>query len=139
VTRPGARPPEALADELRARARYPQVTLLGAWFTVAEQAGGAWQQHWPREAHPPAREWLASHFRDYVPAWEKPGPQACAAYAQAAGKLERGSADEVTAAGRRFRIVRVERLTRMNAEGPEPLRPSDFDPYPLTSPTACGS
>jgi Family of unknown function (DUF5954) len=103
VTRPGARPPEVIADERQARARYPQVILLGTWFAVAERTGGAWEQPWPREHVTPARarEWLASWFRDYVPAWEKPGLQACAAYAEAAGILERDSADEVAAAGRR--------------------------------------
>jgi len=70
-----------------------------------------------------------SYFREYVPTWEKPGPQVCAAYAAAADLLEREQASEITAAGRRFRISRIERLVRMNSGGPEPPRPSDFDPY----------
>lgn len=33
----------------------------------------------------------------------------------------------IEVAGRRFRVVRIERITLMGPDGPEPPRPTDFD------------
>lgn len=128
----GSRPADVVADAEHARAAYPQVVLLGTWYAIGEEADGAWHQPWPHEHPTPAeaRDSLIFYFREYAPAWEKPSPQTCAAYAEAANTLERGHGHEVTAAGRRFRITRIHRMIRMNAGNPEPPRSSDFDPYP---------
>jgi Family of unknown function (DUF5954) len=132
VTKGGALPPEVLRDERLAHAAYPQVVLLGTWFAIGEHADGMWRQAWIEEDATPAqaRASLLTYFRRTVPEWEKPGRQICAAYARAADILERDEANEITAAGRRFRITRIQRVARMNDEGPEGPRPSDFDPHP---------
>jgi len=90
-----------LEDERRARVAYPQLVLLGTWFAIGEQAGGRWSQPWLQEhaSLAAARTSLVSYFREYVPAWETPGPLVCAAYAEAADALERDEASEITAAG----------------------------------------
>ena len=49
-------------------------------------------------------------------------------------RMERDQRNEITAAERRFRVTQIERVVRMDADDPEPPRPSDFDPPP----TACG-
>jgi hypothetical protein len=125
-------PAEMIADERRARAAYPGLVLLGVRFAIAEQTGGTWGSFSMSEHATPAdaRDSLIHYFRDTVPAWEKPGEAACAAFAAAADVLQREHGDDVLAAGRRFRISRVEQVVRMGEEGPEPPRPSDFDPYP---------
>lgn len=53
-----------------------------------------------------------------------------AVYAAAADIVEQERANEVTAAGHLFRVVRVERLVRIGPDGPEAPRPSDPDPEP---------
>jgi Family of unknown function (DUF5954) len=55
-------------------------------------------------------------------------PDQRAVYAEGADRLDDERADELTVAGRRFRIVRVERLIRVGPDGPEGPRPSDPDP-----------
>jgi len=131
-TKAGSVPPEMIADERRAREAYPRLVLLGARFAIAEQIDGTWGSFSLSEHATPAeaRESLISYFRDSAPTWEKPGEEVCAAFAEAADVLDRDRAYEVTAAGRRFRIIRIEQIVRMGAEGPEPPRSSDFDPYP---------
>jgi hypothetical protein len=132
VTKAGALPPENIADEQRGHQAYPDAVLLGTWFTIGEQVEGDWKAFTVTEYRTPAgaRISLLRYFRDYVPRFEQPGPDACAAYALAADTMERDQLDEITANGRRFRITRVERLARMRGGLPEPPRPSDFDPYP---------
>ena len=107
------------------------MVLLGTWFAIGERTDGRWRQAWVGEHATPAqaRASLVSYLREYAPMFEKPGSQTCAAYEDAAGALERDRGIEITAAGRPFRITRIERVARMNADGPEPPRPSDFDPY----------
>jgi hypothetical protein len=132
ATTAGVLPAEVLRDERSRHAEYPDVVLLGTWFAIGEYADGRWRQAWVGEDATPAqaRASLVSYLRDYAPRFEKPGTQTCAAYNAAASAIERDRGVEVTAAGRRFRITRIERVARMNADGPEPPRPSDFDPYP---------
>ena len=77
-----------------------------------------------------ARTTLTTYLRQTAPTWEKPGEETCVAYAQAADGLESAQFNEITAAGRRFRVSRVERYVRTGPAGLEPPRPSDHDPYP---------
>ena len=128
----GSLPPEIIADEHRAREAYPLVVLLTPRFAVAELVEGRWQSFSVHEDDAPggARASLIGYLRVVAPTWEKPGNDVCAAYASAADALERGQLDDISAAGRRFRIARIERYVRMRADGPEPPRPSDFDPHP---------
>ena len=92
----GTLPEEVIADERRRHALYPQVVLLlGNWFAIGEHDEGGWHQAWIAEHETPAdaRESLLTYFRQTVPRWEKRGAEICAAYASAAGALERGQAD----------------------------------------------
>lgn len=54
-------------------------------------------------------------------------------YAASADVVEQERANEVTAAGYWFRVVRVERLVRIGPDGPEGPRPSDPDAGQLPS------
>lgn len=131
VTKAGGLPAENIADERRALQAYPDVLFLGTWFTIGSQADGSWGAFMVTEYRTPtgARTSLLHYFRDYVPRFEQPGPDECAAYAKAADTMEQGHLNEITASGRRFRITRIQRLVRMCEGLPEPPRPSDFDPY----------
>jgi len=94
--------PQALInDEVRARVTYPGVILLGAWFAIAELAGGRWQSLMVHEERSPtaARASLITYLRHTAPDWETPGLDVCAAYSEAAGKMEFGPLPDVTAAG----------------------------------------
>ncbi|GAA3985759.1 hypothetical protein GCM10023085_79910 [Actinomadura viridis] len=99
-------------------------------FTVAERSEGRWRPVGRLHDTPQqARDSLATYFRHVVPAVERPGETELAAYAEAAGLMaDSGRRNGIEVAGRRFRIVRLERLTLMGPEGPEPPRPSDADP-----------
>ena len=70
---------------------YPDVMLLGTWFTIGEQVDGEWKAFTVTEYRTPAeaRMSLLRYFRDYVPRFEQPGPDACAAYALAADTMEK--------------------------------------------------
>ena len=76
------------------------------------------------------RTTLTTCLRQTAPTWEKPGEETCVAYAQGGDDLESAQFNEITAAGRRFRVSRVERYVRTSPAGLEPPRPSDHDPYP---------
>jgi len=117
-----------LADARRALAAYPELVALGAVYTAAERVPGGWQVVCPFDPLPQgAREILADHLEDRA----APGSGARARdLAAAARTLRREPADEVTAGGRRFRIVRIEQLARTGPDGPEPPRPTDLDPLP---------
>ena len=110
-----------LADACRAIAAYPELVAVGALFTAAERVPGGWQIVCEGDPLPQgARELLADHLED---SGDEP-------LAEAGRWLRTHPADEVTAAGRRFRVVRVEQLVRTGPEGPEPPRPTDVDPRP---------
>ncbi|GAA1919225.1 hypothetical protein GCM10009716_30010 [Streptomyces sodiiphilus] len=49
---------------------------------------------------------------------------------RATARMRRERLDEIGVAGRTYRVVRQERLMRLGADGPEPPRPSDWDPDP---------
>jgi uncharacterized protein DUF5954 len=126
----GSAPEAMVGDERTRRAAYPQPVLLGSRFVVMEQVSGRWQVSFlPVETATEARSRLLLYLRVSAPTWEGPGEQICAAYAHAADALERDGGYEIAAAERRFRIARFEQAVYMGADGPEPPRPSDIDPY----------
>ncbi|TDC78079.1 DUF5954 family protein [Actinomadura sp. 7K507] len=102
---------------------------LAPAFTVAERSERRWRpvgrlHDAPRQA----RDALVTYFRHVVPAVESPGDADAAQFAEAAELMEDETRrNGIAVAGRRFRIVRVERITLMGPDGPEPPRPTDFD------------
>ncbi|MEU5989485.1 DUF5954 family protein [Spirillospora sp. NPDC047418] len=117
-----------LADACRALSAYPELVVVGALFTAAEQVPGGWQIVCPCDPLPQgARELLAGRLDDLA---VLEGGAAEPELAGAADRLRRGPVDEVAAGGRRFRIVRIEQLVRTGPDGPEPPRPTDLDPPP---------
>ncbi len=114
-----------LADARRALAAYPELVGAGALFTSAEEVPGGWRLVRPLDPLPQgARELLAGLLDDEALV---ASPDAAGELRAAARELRRRPADEVSAAGRRFRIVRVEQLIRTGPDGPEPPRPTDLD------------
>lgn len=103
--------------------------MLAPAFTVAERAGEQWiptgRQHGtPQEA----RDSLAAYFRHVLPALEGPDKAEVQEYAEAADRLEdRQGCNGVIVAGRRFRIIRFERIVLVGPEGPEMPRATDYD------------
>ncbi|CNG68624.1 Uncharacterised protein [Mycobacterium tuberculosis] len=117
-----------LADACRALSAYPELVVVGALFTAAELVPGGWQIVCPCDPLPQgARELLAGRLEDLA-ALE--GGAAQTELRGAADRLRHAPADEVSAGGRRFRIVRIEQLVRTGPDGPEPPRPTDLDPAP---------
>ncbi|MFC5828007.1 DUF5954 family protein [Nonomuraea insulae] len=119
----GTVPTDIYRDARRAAKTYANFMLLAATFTAAEQIGAGWEQcigvcRTPRWA----RETLASHLRG-----RDGTADGCERATEA---LERNRRDEVVVRDRRFRIARVETVLYFAADGPEPPRPSDHDPYP---------
>ncbi|WP_131743030.1 DUF5954 family protein [Actinomadura roseirufa] len=116
-----------MADACRSIAAYPDLVVVGALFTAAEHVPGGWQIICPGDPLPQgARELLADHLEDRALDAGPDGRE----LREAAAALRAGPADEVSAAGRRFRIVRIEQLVRTSSDGPEPPRPTDLDPHP---------
>ncbi|MCQ0020305.1 DUF5954 family protein [Actinomadura madurae] len=60
--------------------------------------------------------------------WRAPAATDLERFAEAAELMEAETRrNGIAVAGRRFRIVRIERITLMGPDGPEPPRASDFD------------
>lgn len=102
---------------------------LAPAFTVAERSERRWRPIGRlHDAPQQAREALITYFRHVVPAVESPAEADIARFAEAADLLEDETRrNGIAVAGRRFRIVRIERITLMGPDGPEPPRPTDFD------------
>ncbi|MEU8796642.1 DUF5954 family protein [Spirillospora sp. NPDC048819] len=102
---------------------------LAPAFTVAERSERRWRPVGRlHDAPQRARDSLVTYFRHVVPAVESPGDADLAQFAEAAELMEDETRrNGIAVAGRRFRIVRVERITLMGPDGPEPPRPTDFD------------
>ncbi len=128
----GSVPPEVREDLARAARTHPGGVLLPPAFIVGELRRGRWGPVQVTGLPTPqaARDSLVSHLRVWIPYELDLDPGQRAVYAAAADTVEAERADEVTVAGRRFRIVRVERLVRIGPDGPEGPRPSDPDPQP---------
>ncbi|MFD0686909.1 DUF5954 family protein [Actinomadura fibrosa] len=119
-----------LADACRSIAAYPELVVVGALFTAAERVRGGWQVVCPCDPLPQgARELLADHLDGLASAAPGDDPGR-GELRDAATRLRTGPADALAAAGRRFRIVRIEQLVRTGPDGPEPPRPTDVDPAP---------
>ena len=125
-------PSEVRYDSERALATHPGVVLLPAMFTFAERKSASWEpkaalQHTPCDA----RATLYAYLAEFLPKLEQEvSAQDARGYARAAEEFRSGPPrDEVTVLGRRFQVIRVERLMRIGPDGPEPPRPSDRDPY----------
>ncbi|GAB3677597.1 hypothetical protein GCM10027589_47840 [Actinocorallia lasiicapitis] len=110
----------AAQDALRAQREYPLMVLAGPMFGVAEETPHGWRVLSLGEATPQcSRDDLANHLRDL-----RGDPD----YQDAARILDWERHDELTVAGRRFRVIRVEQVLRVNETEPEPPRPTDLDP-----------
>lgn len=124
-------PSEVTRDARRALTTHPRVAMLAPRFAVAEEKDGTWPAQTGAIPSPhEARSALATYLRDIVPVTLEPTKEELAAYRQAALRVERDRVHQVTVAGRRFRIIRVETAVRVGPDGPEPPRPSDHDPDP---------
>ncbi|MFI9526033.1 DUF5954 family protein [Micromonospora rosaria] len=117
-------------DAARRAVDYPTVRLGGPLFGHAEElADGRWRLDALDEYTPQgARDALAERLRIRRTTVTEP---ALAAELDAVGDvLDWEKVDEVTVAGRRYRIVRTDTFARFGADGPEPPRPTDPDPLP---------
>lgn len=125
--------PEEVRDDLaRAAHTHPGGVLLPPGFVIGALTRGKWGPVSTLVSETPqaARDSLVGYLRVSLPARLDLSADKRALYAAAADVVEQERANEVTAAGRRFRVVRVERLVRIGPDGPEGPRPSDPDPVP---------
>jgi hypothetical protein len=105
---------------------YPGLVWGGVMFTCLEQVGGRWRIlatgfDWPQEAR--------THLAHLFLVAAKRGDDADQ-YRAAADVLDWERRDEMTVAGRRFRIGRIERSVRVGPDGPEPPRATDPEGTP---------
>jgi Family of unknown function (DUF5954) len=128
----GSVPRDVREDSRAATRSHPGGVLLPATFMAAEREGGRWRPQSTGTAPTPrdARDGLAVQLRVMVP-WQKDlTDEEHELYKRAADHLDTEQCDELDVAGRHFRVIRVERLIRIGADGPEGPRPSDADPVP---------
>ncbi|WP_243708981.1 DUF5954 family protein [Actinomadura sp. GC306] len=122
-----ARPPW-VGDEL-ARRTHPVVLWYGSTYGVVERVPGGWMMSGMERMSPQdARDSLAWWFRNMA-RFHATGADR-ASFFEGAELLEQGHLDEVTAAGRVFRVIRADRFCRFGMDGPEPPRPTDPDDLP---------
>ncbi|WP_246102947.1 DUF5954 family protein [Streptomyces piniterrae] len=132
----GTVPPEVRRDSQRAARTHPGGVLLPAGFMIAERVGGAggqWKPHTSACNTPQnARDSLTMWLRVMAPVMLQLGQAERDAYERAANLLDerQGNELEVGDGVCFYKVVRVERLVRIGPDGPEPPRPSDFDPDP---------
>ncbi|MCW2898105.1 MAG: hypothetical protein JWO67_370 [Streptosporangiaceae bacterium] len=127
----GTVPVGVRGDACRALTDYPRLRIMAPTFAATERIDGGWRSAtMPCDTPQQARDTLAAYFSHVVPAVEHPGEAERAHYAAAAERLHRDRVDDLTVAGRRFRVVRIGRIVRLGTDGPEPPRRSDFDPEP---------
>jgi hypothetical protein len=126
----GSVPADVRADDARALVTHPGGVLLPPAFTVGELADGQWGAVSPGTSPTPwrARKRLASYLRIFGPWQLNLDEEQRQVYAAAADWLEETGSNDLTVAGRTFRVVRVERLIRIGPDGPEGPRASDPDP-----------
>ncbi|WP_329101040.1 DUF5954 family protein [Micromonospora sp. NBC_01699] len=120
-------------DDARNRSvAYPTIMWGAPVFGSAEEVGGRWRiLRLNADAPQHARDGLASHFRKlFSETPQTPEHAAERAECEVAYELlDWEVVDELTANGRRYRIIRAQPFIRMGPNGPEPPRPTDPDPY----------
>lgn len=128
-------PVAALADieAWKARKTYPSMLFAGGPVFGAARAceAGRWEllPHFSGLAPQDARDGLGAYFRRSAEECRARGDARSAGEYAAAGELLDWEArDDLTVAGRRYRVVRAERFIRMGPDGPEPPRVTDPDP-----------
>ncbi|MFE2293475.1 DUF5954 family protein [Streptomyces sp. NPDC059452] len=124
-------PEDVRADSQRALTTHPGVVLLPATFRVVERKDNSWSMVTGQFSTPQgARRSLVYYFKEVLPKLEKVSEKDIAIYARAADKFAgRLRPNELVVRGRRFDVVRVERVMRIGPDGPEKPRPSDVDDY----------
>ncbi|WP_220131342.1 DUF5954 family protein [Streptomyces sp. PT12] len=125
-------PEDVREDSRRALTTHPGVVLLPATFTFAERKANAWEpMAGPQSTPHEARTTLYNYLSEFLPKLEQGvSPEDAEAYARAAETYRKGPpSDALDVLGRRFSIIRVERLMRIGPDGPETPRPTDRDPY----------
>ncbi|WP_404949941.1 DUF5954 family protein [Streptomyces sp. ARC12] len=136
-------PEDVRADSRRALTTHPGVVLLPTTFRVVERKEATWSMVTGQYSTPQgARRALVHHLTRPVPqlpdlpgmpelpAWMKVDEKEAALHARAAKKFTaRRRPDELVLRGRRFEVIRVERVMRIGPDGPEKPRPSDVDDY----------
>ncbi|NJQ00861.1 DUF5954 family protein [Streptomyces zingiberis] len=129
----GTVPDDMRADSRRALHTHPGGVLLPPTFMIAEDSDGHWRPDTDGTAYSPqaARDGVAAHWGGpFFAQFRKMTPELHAEFAAAGARMAEERLDEVTVAGVRYRVARVERLVRVGPDGPETPRPSDFDPEP---------
>ncbi|MEV0634364.1 DUF5954 family protein [Streptomyces sp. NPDC050619] len=119
-------------DAVEATRRYPHLALRGPVFGVAKQdpaAGPGWRVVKPVVDGMPqmARDGLNSHLW-FSAKDDTDAPAVRRELLAAVAVLERESANEVTACGVRYRVVRGDEFARVGDDGIEPPRPTDPEP-----------
>ncbi|WUH97181.1 DUF5954 family protein [Spirillospora sp. NBC_00431] len=120
----------AWLGEVRAQRTHPLVLWYGPTYGVMERVAGGWMMSGMERMTPQdARDSLAWWFRNMA---RSDGTSAAyrEQYRDGAALLELGRPNEVTVAGRRFRVVRADRFCRFGVDGPEGPRPTDPDVLP---------
>lgn len=112
------------AEARRALRSHPRLMTAGLEFTCLEEVDRRWRIISAGHQHPQdGRDDVAHRFR--VRAGDTSDPRLLAELVEAYELLDREVRDELWAAGRRYRIGRLERCVRVGPDGPEPPRPSD--------------
>lgn len=123
-------PSSARLGEARAQRTHPLVLWYGPTYGVMERVAGGWLMSGMERTTPQdARDSLAWWFRNMA---RTPGTPAAdrARFWAGSALLERARPNELTVAGRVFRVVRADRFCRFGVDGPEPPRPTDPDALP---------
>ncbi|UNZ16926.1 DUF5954 family protein [Streptomyces sp. 891-h] len=121
--------PQVREDARRAAVTHPGGVLLPPAFLFAEEECGAWRSETGDSGTPQeARDSLTMLLRVLAPALQNLDEATRAVYKEAADRLDEERGVELRFAGRRLRLVRVERFVRIGPDGPEGPRPSDYDP-----------
>ncbi|MFA1540844.1 DUF5954 family protein [Actinomadura monticuli] len=129
----------ARLGDARARLTHPEVRWYGATYGVMERVPGGWMMSGMERTTPQdARDSLGWWFRGMARDGDVP-ESVRAEYRRGAARLDgdlpgSGPAgdrpDELTVAGRVFRVVRADRFCRFGPDGPEPPRADDPDALP---------
>ena len=119
----------AEAEARRAFDTHPDLVTAGVVFTCLEEIDGRWRVlASDYETPQDARNGLAHIF--LKTAAESADPVTVERFRAAADVLDWERRDEMTVAGRRFRVGRIERSARIGPDGPEPPRCADPQSLP---------